>query len=570
LARLAGLGNGTARLPDSLTGRLLLPFANLSGALDRWRAVLGAEHVIVDAAPLAQAESATFATRNRIPAILRPRDRAQIQDCLRTASECGVPLYPISSGKNWGYGSRVPPADGCALLDLSRLTRILKVNEELGYVTLEPGVTQQQLYAYLRQRGSRLWIDATGSSPDCSVIGNVMERGFGHTPYGDHFAQVCGLEIVLPTGEIIETGSARFPGAASAAVTRWGVGPSLDGLFSQSNFGVVTRMTVWLMPQPECFEAFFYRCEDPAGLPALIDALRELRLQEILRSSIHIGNDYKVLNGLQQYPWDETGGRTPLSPEQMARFRNDLTFGYWNASGGLYGTPAQVAEAKRQLRRALSKQRGKLRFLSEQKLELARRFAKAFSLLTRWDVTRTIEIVQPVVGLMRGVPTRHALASAYWRKRMPIPADPDPDRDRCGLLWYAPVAPASGKEVAGLTDLASATLLRSGFEPMISLTMLTRRSVYAVLSITYDRDVPGEDERAMNCYRELADRCAEAGYYPYRLGIQSMCESARDAHYASVVARLKAALDPNAILAPGRYEELPASAAEIQNRSYAT
>jgi 4-cresol dehydrogenase (hydroxylating) flavoprotein subunit len=437
-------------------------------------------------------------------------------------------------------------------------------------VTLEPGVTQQQLYAYLRQRGSRLWIDATGSSPDCSIIGNVMERGFGHTPYGDHFAHVCALEVVLPTGEIIETGSARFPGAAAAAVTRWGLGPSLDGLFSQSNFGVVTRMTVWLMPQPECFEAFFFRGEDPAGLPALIDALRELRLQEILRSSIHIGNDYKVLNGLQQYPWQETGGRTPLPPEQMARFRNDLTFGYWNVSGGLYGTRGQVSEAKRQLRIALRKQSGKLRLLSGRKLDFARRFAKAFSLLMRWDVTRTIEIVQPVVGLMRGVPTRHALASAYWRKRMPIPADPDPDRDRCGLLWYAPVAPASGREVAALTDLAAATLLHSGFEPMISLTMLTPRTVYAVISIAYDREVPGEDDRAMNCYRELAHRCAEAGYHPYRLGIQSMCEGARDARYASVLGRLKSALDPHAILAPGRYEELRSSPAETQNRSYAT
>jgi len=542
----------------------------LDCALERWTQLLGPEFVSSDPLRRRPAETATFATCQRVPAILRPRDRAQIQQCLRIANQCGVPLYPVSSGKNWGYGSRVPPADGCALLDLSRLRRILDFSEELGYVTVEPGVTQRQLYGFLRQRGSRLWMDATGSSPECSLIGNVMERGFGHTPYGDHFAHVCGLEVVLPEGEVLRTGSARLPGSTAAAVNRWGVGPSLDGLFSQSNLGIVTAMTIWLMPEPECFAAFFFRCEDPAGLPPLIDALRDLRLRDVLRSSVHIGNDYKVLNGLEQYPWQQTGGLTPLSPEHMAHFRKTRTFGYWNASGGLYGTRAQVAEARRLLRAALRTQNGKLRFLSEKKLRLARRFAKLFSVVMRWDVTRTIDIVEPVVGLMRGVPTSHALASAYWRKRMPIPADPDPDRDGCGLLWYAPVAPATGESVAALTALASDTLLQSGFEPMISLTLLTPRSVYAVISITYDRQVPGEDQRAMDCYFRLAQRCTEAGYHPYRLGIQAMPAAAATETYSSVLERLKTVLDPNAVLAPERYEERAATlSADAKNRSYA-
>lgn len=530
--------------------------SHLERALERWSRLLGAAYVTRVGPEIAAAEVATFAIGRRIPAILRPADREQIQACLRVANECRVPLYPISSGKNWGYGSRVPPHDGCALVDLSRLNRILDFSEELAYITVEPGVTQAQLFTFLRERGSRLWIDATGSSPDCSLIGNVMERGFGHTPYGDHSAHVCGLEVVLPTGDVIHTGPAAFANAQTAPVNRSGIGPALDGLFSQSNLGIVTRMTVWLMPQPECFEAFFYRCEHAAGLPALIDRLRDLRLRDILRSSIHIGNDYKVLNGIRQYPWEATDGRTPLSPELMGRFRKELTFGHWNASGGLYGTRAQVAEAKRLLARAVDPERGKLRFLSEKKLRLARRFAKPASLLMRWDISRTIDIVEPVVGLMRGIPTRQALGSAYWRKRIPIPADPDPDRDHCGLLWFAPVAPAQGKQVQALTDLASEMLLASGFEPMISLTLLTPRAVYAVISITYDRDVPGEDERALACYAELSGTCLAAGYVPYRLGIQWMQEVCALSDSAALVSSLKQLLDPNRILAPGRYEAL--------------
>ena len=57
-------------------------------------------------------------------------------------------------------------------------------------------------------------------------------------------------------------------------------------------------MTIWLMPAPEHFEAFFFRCDDDSDLGDVIDALRPLRLYGTLRSAAHIGNDYKVLNGI--------------------------------------------------------------------------------------------------------------------------------------------------------------------------------------------------------------------------------------------------------------------------------
>jgi len=275
-------------------------------AVQCWIDVVGPENVVTDEAPLREAGMATFATTRRIPAILRPANRAEVQECVRIANRCGVPLYPISSGRNWGYGSRVPSAEGCVLLDLGRMNRIVDFSEDLAYVTLEPGVTQAQLYDFLRQQNSNLWMDCTGASPHCSLIGNTMERGFGHTPYGDHFAHSCGLEVVLPDGSAIETGFARYAGAKAAPLYRWGLGPSLDGLFTQSSFGIVTRMTLWLMPAPEYFQAYYFRCETDEGLSPLIDALRPLRLNGTIRSSSHIANDYKVLQALRQYPWEET------------------------------------------------------------------------------------------------------------------------------------------------------------------------------------------------------------------------------------------------------------------------
>lgn len=528
---------------------------DLNPCLEEWTQLLGRDYVTAEKGTLAEAQTATYKTEQNVVAVLRPANLKQIQDCLRLANRFHIPLYPISSGKNWGYGSRVSPADGCALLDLGRLNRILDFDEQLGCVTVEPGVTQKQLYNFLTERNSGLWMDATGSSPDCSLIGNVMERGFGHTPMGEHFGNVCGLEVVLPDGSVIETGAARFRNSNSGGVNRWGVGPSIDGLFSQSNLGIVTRLTVWLMPKPDAFEAFFFRSPDADSLPALVDILRQLRLKEVLRSAIHIGNDYKVLGGLRQYPWDETNGDTPLSADLMANFRRKLGFGHWNVSGGLYGTPGQVSEAKQILRKALSRQRGTLKFLSPKTLQIAKRFSRPFKMVSGWDLGKTVELVEPILGLMQGIPTEQPLFSAYWRKRTAPPKDPNPDRDRCGLLWYAPVAPANGEPVQKLAELASRTLLRYKFEPMLSLTFITPRMVSCVVSISYDREVAGEDDRAAACHDELVNICSDNGYYPYRLGIRSMHLLEEPASFRTFMQSLKAAIDPNAVLAPGRYDQ---------------
>jgi len=495
-------------------------------------------------------EVATFDTGRTIAMILRPESREQVQECVRAANIDGIPLYPISTGKNWGYGSSVPTADNCALLDLSRMNRIVDFDERLGYVTVEPGVTQRQLFSFLAENKSNLWMDATGSSPDCSLIGNIVERGFGHTPYGDHFANVCGLEVVLPNGEILNTGFAGHPGAKAAATYRWGAGPSLDGLFSQSNLGIVTRMTIWLMPAPEYFQAYFFQADNEDSLACFIEALRPLRMNGTLRSTVHIANDYKVLNGIQQFP---EGEGKPLSSAAIRRFRKTLKFGRWNGSGALYGTRPQVAEARRLLRRALGSQVTKLRFLDDRSLAFAARFTRPYRWLTGMDLSKTLALVRPVFGLMKGEPTQALLASAYWRKTTPPPPDPDPDRDRCGLIWCSPIAPADGESVTELVIIAEGTLLECGFEPMISLTMITERSVACVISIAYDREINGEDHKAMECYRQLQGRLTSHGFYPYRLGIQSMNLLDSDTARASFLSALKNSIDPNNILAPGRY-----------------
>ncbi len=523
-------------------------------AIKAWCDLLGTENTLIQSENLQTAQTATFATQQQILAILRPENIEQIQACLKIANEYCVPVYPISGGKNWGYGSRVPVKDNCALLDLSKLNRIVDYNEKLAYVTVEPGVTQRRLYEFLQKQQSRLWMDSTGSSHDSSIIGNAIERGFGHTPYGDRFAHICGLEVVLPTGEIIHTGLGQFSNAKAAPVYRWGVGAFLDGLFSQSNFGIVTKMTFWLMPAPEYFQSFSFTIKEDQQLPDLIDALQPLRLNGTIKSAVHVGNSYKVLSAIRQYPWAEAEGVTPLPESVKEQFIKAWKLSAWSGSGGLYGTKQQVAEARRLIKQALKGKVEKLQFLDDQTLQIAKAVAKPYQRLTGLNLPEMLKLLRPVYRLMQGIPSESQLASTYWRKKTPPPREMNPDRDGCGLIWCAPVAPLEGEHAAKINQIVQEILPSYGFEPIISMTLLTERCLSTIITIAYDREVPGEDEQAMNCYNTLLEKLTEEGYYPYRLGIQSMDLLQKgEESYQKLLKQLKKSIDPNQVLAPGRY-----------------
>jgi 4-cresol dehydrogenase (hydroxylating) flavoprotein subunit len=514
------------------------PAAAIARAVRHWRAALGDAHVRTDAGALAAAQSTTYPTSQRVVALLRPADVAQVRECVRIAGRTGVPLYPVSTGKNWGYGSRVPAQDGCAVLELGRLTRILDYDEELCCVSVEPGVTQEQLHRFLQERGGRLWMDGTGSTPVAGPLGNTLERGFGLTPYGDHVGRACAYEVVLPDGELLRTGYRGWPGARSAAVDRWSPGPQLDGLFSQSNLGVVTRISIPLMPAPERTEMAVLDIGGEAQLGSAVDVMRSLQLDGTVRAAPWFGNHYRVLGVLMRFPWHRTD--PPLRPELSAQIAAENGLAPWTGFVALHGSGEQVAASRRRLIAALRGVVRRVEVVDAESLAAAPVSAR-----------RNVQVSMHRAytgGLL------NAAARAYWRKRQPAAADADPDRDGVGFVFNNTSLPFRGDDVLRAQRIAAEVILAHGFEPAFSCHSIRERVLQGLSTFAWDREVDGDDARALAAHDEVARRWAKQGWHPFRLGLHSMgIREQAEPVQRRTVAAIKAALDPAGIIAPGRY-----------------
>jgi FAD binding domain len=517
----------------------------------QWADLLGRENVHVDHDSIVRAETATFHTTQAVHAIVRPGSRSEVQDVIRIANQYGIPIYPVSCGKNWGYGSGVPVCDSC-VVDLSRMNRIVDFDEDLAYATIEPGVTMESLHQFLQSRGSNLMLSVTGSAPDTSIIGNVVERGVAVGPYGYRFQHVCALEVVLPTGECVNTGFAAYKNAASAKTSKYGVGPTLDGLFSQSNLGVVTQMTVWLRPQPAHFQTVF-AVADEHQLEGLMDELRALALVDALQPTFGVWNDYKLLAAMGQYPWERARGATPLPDDTYKEMTRGL--GRWVLSAALYSNSARHAAADRKLvKRALRKVTRRILFFDSRRAALAKTLSGPIRVFTGFDLGRWIDNIYTKSTFL-GIPSSVPMRQAYWRKKEPIPESLNPDRDRCGVVCCAPALPFEGKATIAVVSCMEKLSLAYGFEPNITLLCVTPRQIDAATLLIYDRDEQKDEARALECHDEMMAALIEQGHFPYRLGIQSMHLLPRPTDDSAQLHRiLKRALDPRDVLASGRYD----------------
>lgn len=491
----------------------------------------------------------------KVIAILFPSTEKEVIDCVVIANKYKIPLYPISTGNNWGYGSSSPVIDNCVIINLGRMNRILEFDSDMGIITLEPGVTQRHLAQFLDENNCPYLIPVTGAGPDCSILGNAIERGYGVTPYADHFSAIMSLEAILADGSVYKSALSQLGNCVLDNLHKWGIGPYLDGLFSQSNLGIVTKMTIILAPKPERVETFFFSVKNTDDLDKIV-----LRIRRVLKdfagitSSINLMNQHRMLAMTEPYPKEKlVDGLIP--DEELKRMASHRQIMVWTGVGALYGNAAVVQAAKKEIKKIMKPVAKRLLFFTPQKAFRLSQLTSGIPGLKKSVIGKTVTTLNQTLQLFAGRPSEVALPLAYWLSgKKPMDEAPmNPDKDGCGLIWYSPLVPMSPEKVKTFSAMVEAICRKHKIEPLITFTSLSDRCFDSTIPILFDRNDQDAVKRAHACHDELFDKGRELGFVPYRLGIQAMYKLDQYQAIPPMLKIIKQTIDSNNIIAPDRY-----------------
>lgn len=458
--------------------------------------------------------------------VLQPGSTEEVQQIVRIASRHGVPLWTGSQGRNNGYGGSAGRVDGSVVLNLRRMNKVLEVNEKFGYVVVEPGVSFADLNAHLVDNGYALWTDV----PDLSwgsVMGNTLEHGVGYTPHGEHADFVCGMEVVLADGDIVRTGMGAQSNSKIFHTHQRGFGPRLDEMFMQSNFGVVTKMGMWVMPRPQAWRAVWIHCDTDAACYQLIDALRPLLMDGTIRNRVTIMSLMAVVP-TQTVKTDWQGPDTSQVTEEIRALMRERTgLGNWNARIGLYGAPELMEIQQQQIADAIAHIPG-VRLVSRE-----------------YPGDAKAEDVLPQDQAMAGIPNMDLLNFLSWY-----------GWENTGHVAYGPIMPLTGQDAQTLHEMLvrHCGKLDRDFGEAFALTP---RSMQMFCLVLYDADDREDLGRTYAMTADMIRESASLGYGEYRGHLEFMDLIGdqfdfNDHAGRRLNERIKSALDPAGILSPGR------------------
>lgn len=491
--------------------------------------------------------------------VCQPTSHDDVVDLVRQACCDRIPLYPVSTGLNWGYGSTSTVVSGCKLVDMRRMRTILNaeaISDRNPVAVIEPGVTQGDLYDHLAGCRQALTFNVTGSSRDTSILGNSLDRGVGY--FGPRREDLFGLKVVLGNGKTVETGFRRLGEMSPLAHSHpYGLGPMLDGLFFQGNYGIVTSACFRLEPRRPKEVAVSLALYDTRKLGEFIDALVRLKREGLLTSVTHVGNKARsqasLLYGMTTYL-----ERCGLSPEKAAQEADCavriVAPNEWTSLAAVTGTRDQVAASIKLVKRRM-KHLARTLVITDGLLNAGFKVCHALNFIGQFRANAAaISAVRPLHGLALGIPTDVAVDNLVWKfGRSGRPAR-ELDHTNCGLLFVCPALPSDGSYIARLVAELDAKAETHGHILFTTINVETPTSLVAVINLLFDRSSAEETTRAHACARELLAYIHEKSLEVYRARTDMMPSVASETSiYWQTVRDLKRELDPYNIIAPGRY-----------------
>lgn len=418
-------------------------------------------------------------------------------------------IHIISTGRNWGLGSFESSDEDVIVLDLVKINKIREINYEDGWIIVEPGVTQRDVYE--RIKNSNKYINVTASSGYTSIIGNILERGVGlrHQRTQD----LLGLEIITPDGEIAKIG--WWPEEnKKTAFNPLGHGPSLLHLYTQSNLGVVTGAVVKLLPKPE--------------------------KQNVLRIRFSQNNTIQIINIFKKWYEQE------LISGVLKIYDTISTESYGGKKGELLALVCISGNSQ------------KVNIISNILVEelTSHNLISEISQSINDEESREINndendfILKVVEHAYAGDPSwnEHMLKAATGCEAEFV------DKKGGGWLFFLAFIPFNGKDINNAYEILEDIFNETGIKAGTTVNALSANVIDLVISIKF-----GTDQNSVNAAHNTLDviyqRFIELGYYPYRIDVNNkkyvdICYSQSERELNK---KIKNALDPQGLITYGKY-----------------
>lgn len=214
--------------------------------LDQLKQIVGDRYVLTDTEkmePYAHDEVTDSRYHHMPEVVVLPDAAEQVAEILKLANRELIPVVPRGAGTGLACGA--VPIDGGIVLSLERMNRVLEINDECLYMVVEPGVRTDDVQKAAKSH-DLFYAGDPCSGDSCFIGGNVATNAGGNkaVKYGTTRHQVYGMQVVTPTGEIVELG-----GRLAKNTTGYSLEQLLIG--SEGTLGVITRITLKLMPLPQ-------------------------------------------------------------------------------------------------------------------------------------------------------------------------------------------------------------------------------------------------------------------------------------------------------------------------------
>jgi 4-cresol dehydrogenase (hydroxylating) len=413
------------------------------------------------------------------------------------------------------------------------MNQVLEINEELGYAVVEPGVRWFDLYEAIEAQGASYMLSIADLGWG-SVIGNTLEHGGTYLPYGLDFGMQCGMEVVLADGTLMRTGMGAMEGNKAWHCYRRGLGPTPDQMFMQSNFGIVTKMGVWLMPKPEVYMPLWLTVPRDDDIAPLIDTLRTLMLDGTIRMVPQIMNSL-LLGAVLSTRGEWYDGAGVMPDEAIEAMTKGLDIGRWTMRFALYEDDAVADHKFAKIKAAF---------------EGAIPGAKVWG--TKHDPADIPNLEHPAERIQGGAPSLDWNNMTAWY-----------GGEEGGHIGFSPIAPLTGRDALEIRDLMRDTLEEAGLDYIAGISTLSARSFVHVTMVIFDMKDEAQVQTAYDACTRLVVEAAKRGYGEYRAHLDFMDLATEQYGFNDHANRrfnekIKDALDPNGILSPGKQGIWPA------------